>query len=44
MTQELDLRNGELTLGQADRQSVLSTKEQNLTEVIYMLLQAGAKH
>ena len=44
MTQELNLWNSELTLGQADRQSVLSTEEQDLTKVIYVLLQAGAEH
>ncbi len=44
MAQELDLWNSKLTLGQANRQPVLSTEEEDLTKVIPMLLQAGTEH
>ena len=44
MTQKFNPRNSELTLGQANRQPVLSTEEEDLTKVIHMLLQAGTEH
>ena len=44
MTQKLYPRHGEFTLGQANRQSMLTTEEEDLTEMINVLLQTGAKH
>ena len=44
MAQELYLRNHELTLVQADHQSMLTTEEENLTKVINMLFKTATKH
>ena len=44
MTQKLYLKHGEFTLGQVNRQSMLTTEEEDLMKMIYVLLQTAAKH